>query len=534
MSQREDAAGASIPPPAIALFALLTFMVWGSHAFSRTLFQDDVQTLFRVFSDPEGLASGALTLFGGTVTRSLLGVPSAIALLTPWPRAVLQALYGLGWLATACVAYLLARRLYGHGPAPLLAGAFTATATADYLTNSLVTLPAALAQLACFAALAGLLRYVQDGAATSLVLACGLAQLSLFTCEYAVPAVALAPALLLTAATDRRRVAVASAAWYATSVPYLWFLLEFLDDPTGYAAVAVQPAPIVTRALAAGRLFLHHFTPWTWVARQQWFADPGSTIPAPMAVGFAILGALAFLLVARRGDRIEPSPLRWRVPLVCLLVCFAAGAPFATVQLGHLFARTHLNSRLFAALALAGLLQRRATATRVAGAALVALGVLGGVERQDYFTAYSTRHRAELRSILAAVPGLAPDAALVLRTPAHRYFLATEVPYLARAWMTLLYQDPSVECRVAVWALPGATCEERDGTLVCRGEISPRCVPAHLPREQRLRRDRAVVLDYDPESNTFSRREPPRRETVVPRAPSQLAVSLAGASRLAR
>jgi hypothetical protein len=64
----------------LVLYLALTWLVWGSHAFARTLYHDDAQVLFRVFSDPGGTVRGAFTQFASTPTRNLLGVSSAIGL----------------------------------------------------------------------------------------------------------------------------------------------------------------------------------------------------------------------------------------------------------------------------------------------------------------------------------------------------------------------------------------------------------------------------------------------------------------------
>jgi len=192
----------------------------------------------------------------------------------------------------------------------------------------------------------------------------------------------------------------------------------------------------------------------------------------------------------------------------------ASNAAFAGVQLAQFFCRTHLLSRVFASLALAGAVEW--AWTRVAGrpplraalaaaAALwIALGAAGGLERQDYYAAYARRHRQELRSILDAAPGLAPDAHLLLRVPGAERYLATEAGYLARAWAALLYQDPGVECRVFLWSTPrGTTCTPRAEGLECRGERSPDCRRADGRELELLPYERLVFLEYVPAQNRY-------------------------------
>ncbi|MBK8595132.1 MAG: hypothetical protein IPN83_05990 [Holophagales bacterium] len=530
----------------LVLYLALTWLVWGSHAFARTLYHDDAQVLFRVFSDPGGTVRGAFTQFASTPTRSLLGVSSAIGLRTGVPRQTLQAFYGLAWLGTACLAHLLARRLFGGGLAPLVAGALTATATSDFLTDSLVALPALCALLACFAGFWCVLRWLDGGGGWWLLLACALVQVSLFTTEYAAPAVALAPALLWLA-RDRvwdRRLTVGVSCWWLASVPAAVLLLRFLGDGSGYAAVAIRSASPLERAGAAASLFGYNFTPWVWAfGRPQWFAAPSAALPAWLGPAFAALGGGWFAVLVWREARRTPAPagrphLLWP-SIGCLLMAAAACAPFASVHFSEVYFRTHLHSRVWASLALAGLVEAGMTHARgpvrrllvlAVPVAFTVLGVFGGVERQGYYLGYSQRHRQELTSILKAVPRLAPGAALILEIPRHEKLVATGIPYLARAWLTLIYEDPSIECRVALDTPdPGASCQEVPAGFLCRGEFSPRCVPAGLPREQFFSSDRVVRLVYDAASNTYAHAGVvPGPSLVVPGEVSRLGRNLLG------
>jgi hypothetical protein len=536
------------------VYAALTVLVWGSHALERTLWQDDVQLLFRAFSEPGGPVSGAFIHSANTVTRTLLAVPAALALLSGAPREALQVFYGGVWLATAWLAHVLASRLFGGRLAPLLAGSLTAGATSDFLTNSLVALPALWALALSFAAIVAALRWLDGAPVTWLILACGLVQVSLFTCEYAVPAVALAPGLFWLARDRRvdRRFVVGTLVWWGTAVPNFILLALFLSDSAGYAVTVLQARTAGDLARGASRLFLYNFTPWTWAfARPQWFPPAAPVLSNGLRGGFAAAGAAAFLAVAWHRLR-GPHESRGRgsavaLSLACLSLALAANLPFAAVQLSEVFVRTHLHSRVWAALGLAGLGQevwaRSGSSPRrfwpvAAAAVFVALGVWGGVERQDYFLGYSNRHRQELTSILRQAPALAPEAALVLKAPPHARMLAAEAPYLARAWMTLLYQDPSVECRVFLWSPGvGATCEAEAFGLVCWSEVSPRCVPPDTPREQRFiyaRRHvpyaRALTLTYEEASNTWV---PTSASSAALPSPAGLAVA-AGPTPLAR
>ena len=198
-----------------------------------------------------------------------------------------------------------------------------------------------------------------------------------------------------------------------------------------------------------------------------------------------------------------------------VLLAVAANAAYASVVLSEFYCRTHLLSRVWVALlAAAGLawLIERGTAARAAAtvvtAVLVALGLRGGLERQDYYAGHWRRHRAELVSLREAAPGLTPDARVLLRLPPHDGFTAVGAGYLARAWMVLLHADPTLECRVVYWAdgLPHG-CEPAAGGLVCRGERSPDCVRREGTDEDRVPVEQLVWIEYDPVARRFARRD---------------------------
>jgi hypothetical protein len=499
----------------------LTVVVWGTHAGSRTLWQDDAQNLFRAFSEPGGLLAGALARIGSP-TRRLTAVPHALALATGHPRVALQLTYGLVWLATGLLAHRLARRLFpGLRAAPFLAGALTLCATSDFLTNSLVAISYLLAVLSFLAGLTAFVAWLDGASAARLVLGGALAQASLFTADAALPAFVVTPLLArLVLGSRGRRFWIGSAVWLLLGVPYLMLLTRFLGDPAGYAAVALQARPWLSHATRAVELAAYNFTPWRWAfERPMWFAATDPVIPFWLRGLLAAGGTTLFAVVALRTP-VERADARARVhPLAAVAACVAlaglVNAAFAPVHMSEFFVRTHLHSRVWSSLALAGVCGwlasrgRWRVVTLGVPTAFVALGLLGGLERQDYFLGYSQRHRAELTSILRAAPSLVPGATLLLYVPAHRHFLATDAPYLARAWMTLLYADPAMECRVFVWfeAGPGR-CELAPDALVCESEMSPRCA---LPGAAlRYRYDRILWLTYDPATNGY------RNERQIP------------------
>jgi hypothetical protein len=132
------------------------------------------------------------------------------------------------------------------------------------------------------------------------------------------------------------------------------------------------------------------------------------------------------------------------------------------------------------------------------------LGILGGLERQDYLAGHWRWHRQELRSILDAAPALAPETRLVLRVRTHDHYMATDAGYLARAWMSLAYADPTLKCRVFLWSeARGTTCRPGDGGLVCSGERSPDCRRLDDRDDALLPYSKMIFFEYQPAVNQF-------------------------------
>ena len=130
----------------------------------------------------------------------------------------------------------------------------------------------------------------------------------------------------------------------------------------------------------------------------------GVAVTARVAAAFDARNADGRRLRARRSCGARAS---------CSGSSFCANAPYAAVHLSEFRYRTELMSRVWASLALAvvfAFLQSRPSAwSRRAGVAMVlafvGLGILGGLERQDYFVAYSRRHAAELGSLRGGPAG---------------------------------------------------------------------------------------------------------------------------------
>jgi hypothetical protein len=448
-------------------------------------------------------------------TRRLQGLPFALALATGHPREALELFLGLVWLLSGLVAERIARALWPDRPrAAFLAASFTLAATADSFSVGLVGLGYFLAALFYLVGLWCGLAWLRRRRAAWAVAAVVAANVSLWIIDVALPAWLLTPVLWWVAAErgDRGRVARLAAAWYASAIPYLVVLGGFLRDPHSYAATAL--VPLAPRAWLERflDLLLYNFEPWRWaLSRPQWLAPAPTVVPFSVRLVIAIPIGTAFgLWLWRRESTQPPEGGRWgSAAAACLLLMVASNAAFASVHLAEFFCRTHVLSRVFAVLVLAVVIDQarsllaRALATAVA-VSFVTLGTLGGLERQDYLAGHWRRHRQELRSILDAAPSLAPDARIVLRVRSHDHYMATDAGYLARAWMSLAYADPSLECRVFLWSeARGMQCRPGEAGLVCGGERSPDCRRLEGRVDDVMPYSQLVFFEYDSRANRY-------------------------------
>jgi hypothetical protein len=501
-----------------AAFVLLAWIAVGALAGQRGIWQDEVQVMFRQFA-----ASGAwwerVFLHAGTPARRLVGLPFRIGLWLGEPTGVLFAILTCGWLATGVLANRLAARLWpGLPAAPFLAGALTLTATGDFFTASLVTLHYVNAIALSLLAVLLLLDWGHAGGASRLAAACVSIGVAFFFVDAPVTVYALGPLLLWATGVPWRRIARGSTAWYAAAIPYFAVVLPSLFDPTSYLVHATAPLAPTAWIARVVDLVAYNLTPWRWAyARPLWFPREAAVVGTALQVALIGAGTLAAgALVFWPRHSAEPAARpRARVAGVLALLAIAANAAYASVVLSAFYCRTHLLSRvwvaLLAAAGLGWLVERgttsRALATAVA-ALLVALGLRGGLERQDYYAGHWRRHQAELVSVREAAPGLTPDARVVVRLPPHEGFTALGAGYLARAWMVLLHADPTLECRVVYWAdgRPNR-CEPAAGGLVCRGERSPDCVFLEGSQVDYVPIELLVWIEYDPASRRFTRRD---------------------------
>lgn len=493
---------------AAPLFLLLTVLVWGLFAFDQGLFHDDAAHLgwaqAKSARPPWGLFEPAVT-----PTRLLLGAPYVLALASPAPAAVLQLLVGVTWLLSGFAVAALARRLFAGRPAvALTAGALALASTGDLLTNSSVGLGYGLTALAVAAALAAALRFQEEGRPASLVLAALLLNAGLLFSDGATPLVALAPLLFLAGrGRPDRRWALTAGAWLLALVPYAIVFVRFLENPRSYAAVALVARAPEERVRLAAALLAHEFMPWRWAFRRPtWIEHLPALVPPWAYVLAALAGAAAFAAAVSRAASPAAPPEADRrrtlgIAAALVLMVAATHVAFSGVQLAEVRFRTHLVTRILVPLLVAlatEALARRLPRPRLALALpvlFVGLGVAGGVERQDSLLANWSRHRAELSSLLNAVPGLDARATLVLSLrPDPGGLQATRVPYLAASWGSLLWNDPSLAGRIVVdLPLWGADCRPGADGLSCAGGPGP------APYAW----DRLVVLRFDPASGRY-------------------------------
>ena len=515
---------------AAILYVFLTLLVWGLFAFDQGLFHDDAAKLAwaqRAASTP---GSGFLAPITAP-TRRLLGVPYILAWASPAPAAVLQLFLGVCWLLSGFAVFALARRLFPSSRAlALVAGALAVTATSDLLTNTGTAIGYCFSGLTLAAALTAALHFQETGQPVALVVAALVLNAGLLASDGATPAAALAPLLFLAVRgrADRRWAATAGG-WLLALVPYGVVFVRFLRDPGSYAAVAFVTRTPLARARLTAALVAHEVMPWRWAFRRPtWIEHLPALVPVWVYVLAALAGTAAFLAAASAEGAASgaavPDPergRRWRVAAVLVLMIAATHLAFSGVQLVEVRCRTHLVTRLLTSLLLALAAEaaaRRLRAPRLALALpvfFVGLGVAGGVERQDTYLATWRRQRAELTSILEAVPSLDPRATLVFSlVPDPGGFQATRVPYLASAWMSLLRNDPSIAGRTVV-SLPrwGATCRPETAGLACAESADGR-PPGTIPW------DRLVLLSFDAASLQYRLVEdfPEAAGTYRPRA----------------
>lgn len=504
---------------AVAGLVALAVCTTGWTIGERGLFQDDAHTLARVFAVDDGFLARSWHAIGSP-TRRLQGVPYAIALASPWPLAVLRFWTEAMPFAVALLAAALARYGFRLGRvAAFLAGALTVTATSDWTTASAIAIGYHQAVLLHLGGALALIQWTRSGSMPWLLAAmCGGAA-SLWTVDAAALVHPITPivAMVCVDRPQRRRLVIGTLAWWLAAVPYYVVFVPFLSDVHGYAGTALQHTTWPERAWRGWDLVRLNVTPWSWAyARTPWFATPpGAAIRPwlPAATGLAALAA--GIAVLRRmplaETRDDARPRNAAIALVCTLCLVLANATLMAVHLSEFAYRTQVFSRVWTSLVLAvgidaatrrGPRRVAVVAASAVTAAFVAFGLIGGQERQGYFRAYWLRHQVELSSLTRILPATRQSWLVLRRQPSPMY-AATEAPYLARAWASLLGESEALGCQVVLATGRGAlACHATAEALVCASDPGRRCAGA-VGSPQVIPYERLIVATFDGGSGRY-------------------------------
>jgi hypothetical protein len=498
---------------------LLAFLTCAFLLFDRGFFQDDALALSSARRVQDLPWQHRLHPLGEGPTRQLSLLTYSLAIETPSPvRALQWMLFGC-WITTALLCGSLGLRLY-----PGLAGVGTgaamlaATAASDFLTGSIIGLGYQFGVTLFLAAVVAAHAYVQNGKWWQLLAGSAALLLSLWTIDVAALTFPLVPLLLLAAGTERaqrRRIAALAALWLVVTLPYLRAFLSFLTGGP-YAQTAIRRPPAGALWPVAEQLG-HNFLPWRWALRPPWFDPPPPVLTTAWMMALSAAGALLALWCwwrARETAQPLAGSTRQRLAVTALLLAALAIAnvPATFLQMAEVHYRTHVLSRVWAALLLAVAASWLATArprgARLAGYGIVAGfvfgGLWGGLERQTYFFSSWLDHRRELASIVAAAPRLRPPTEVVLMVPPHRGYLAVEAHYLAISWMVLLYDDPAAGDHITL-ASParGTGCRVEPAGLRCWGENRPPCGSTGPCDGRLLPAGQLAILQFRPDAGVF-------------------------------
>jgi hypothetical protein len=512
-ARREPRRGAEF-----AVFLLLALVTSALFAPERGLWWDDALHLaivHRAAGTPWGLFTPI-----ASPTRRLVGLPYALALATPWPALVLQAIYVAVWLGIGLLTRRLAARIFpGERLLAFLAGALALTSTGDLITNSTMGLHYVVTTLCYLAALdCALAALVSPRWLAWLALSAAVLQGSLWNADVAVPTIALTPLLfaLVTSREHWRRAVTVTVTWGAACLPFAWAFARVLANPATYVASHLPALSLLERIHLAIRLVRWDFTPWRWVFdRPAFYAAPAWVIPTVLLAGLAALsaftcGLLALRLLAAKAPATGGLRRDAALGLAFLSLGGVTAVTLAGVHYSEVYLRTQQMSRVWASLLLALLTVRLARLLRPAPVALVVpatflfFGVWSGLERQAYLAGAWRANARELRSIVVAVPQLAPGATLFLVHPPTSGLLATEAGYLAESWFDLLYDRRDASQALVTWAdhrhagclatATGFECWKENETPCTAGGPCPHSVRPY---------DRLVILVFDPPSGVY-------------------------------
>jgi hypothetical protein len=496
----------------IGVYIFLTVLVSGLFALDRGIFHDDIITLTYATAHQ---GHPLQQLFGTRIaTRKLIASYQTIATWLGKPAIFMNLLYVTAWFFMGVCSYFLVKTLFpSRKEIAFVAGALSLTATGDSATNALA--PLYLSVLFYFAALVFLLKWWKHEGKKWLFPSALCLLLSVWTYDASLAAILMTPILLWVIDEFRltTRLLRAIIFWYGLITPYLTVFFSLLFDRNShYFAIASVPMTLNQKVIRIMMLFTNNFTPWAWgFGWRHWFPAPPRLLPVSFRLALCTIGISAFALVGfwllrQKETRVDHSPKEKSryvfIGIVCLLMAFASNAIYATSPGSGSYYRTQLVSGIWVSMAiallaygLAAFVFKHPSISLILPTFFVGFGIYGGLESQDYLLGYWRQHKAELRSILEQVPAVKPDTRLILYVPPPAPFLATEAEYLARCWMTFLYNDPSIYGRVFLWSKRRNTeCINDPMGFICRGEDQ---------RESVIPYDRSVLLVYSLLQNRY-------------------------------
>jgi hypothetical protein len=443
-------------------------------------------------------------------SRIFNGLPFAVALLTPWPEWSVAALIVLSWLLTAGTTYaIVARLLPGDAKTALLAFFVAGTTAYDIALLHASYLPLVLAALLHWAGFLAMLVYCEKRAPAVLVMSSALQFVSLFMYGTAIAAIAVGPivafAILAREHGPRaavRPVAAIALAWWAPLLAYLGALAWVAMQPGNYlTTIGLHAEPSARIAWLFVRLLAKNFDPTDWLNPAPYFSDPPRLVGRAAVWQLAILASALMVLLLAGAERARGATARtdrmrwiWAALLLCVVVSNLATTPLQSAYLGM---RTHLVSRLYAAILIAvactTLLASRNAGVRAAAALLtvacLAVGAWTVADRGSYLASIWPRHRTELRSLDALVRKIDPKAVVILFEPPGAGYTATVAPWHALPWLMIIRGSANPPAQFALWSPDrDANCAVAGAELRCDGDMQ---APVRVPL------DRLVLLRYD-------------------------------------
>ena len=443
-------------------------------------------------------------------TRILTAFPLAVAALTPWPEWSAAALLVATWLLVAGTTYAVTSRLFPENrTAAILAFLLAGTTAYDISLLHAVYVPILITSLLHWSGLLALLVYCEKRSIRWLLGSSLLQIASLLTYATTLPAIFIGPFLALAfiaGTSDFRRAlrpfTAIAVAWWTPAICYLGALAWVATQPrnyiTGGALTLQSPSGFLWSAL---KLIAKNFDPIVWLHPHPYFGNPPRIIDPGVVWGLAILAtALMVPLVigASRADagRVPLRKSRWVLAALFLTI---VGSNLATVmvQESQLNLRTHVISRLYAALIIAVLCSTFLRSRKIAFFAtglivtvpILAVGAWTVADRAAYLTSIWPRHRTELRSLDDLVQRIDRRAAIVLFEPPGAGYTATIVSWHALRWIVFMRGDGSSPPQFAIWSpARKADCGVHGPNLECEGDVQPL---TKIPLRQ------LVLLRYD-------------------------------------